>query len=64
MLYHPYIPTCLTATRLDWLCSNWGKVLKYVVANKELGIDELLKNRRTKYKVSTKVQKALKDNIA
>jgi hypothetical protein len=43
---------------------NWGKVLKYVVANKELGIDELLKNLRTKYKVSTKVQKALKDNIA
>ena len=43
---------------------NWPKVLKYVVANKELGIDELLKNLRTKYKVSTKVQKALKDNIA
>ena len=35
-----------------------------LVANKELGIDELLKNLRTKYKVSTKVQKALKDNIA
>ena len=43
---------------------NWPKVLKYVVANKELGIDELLKNLRTKYKVSTKVQKALKENIA
>tara|TARA_R100001440_G_scaffold12383_9_gene21731 strand:+ start:6235 stop:6831 length:597 start_codon:yes stop_codon:yes gene_type:complete len=42
---------------------NWAKVLKYVVANKELGIDQLLKNLRTKYKVSTKVQKALKDNI-
>tara|TARA_Y100001972_G_scaffold74953_1_gene91112 strand:- start:37 stop:633 length:597 start_codon:yes stop_codon:yes gene_type:complete len=42
---------------------NWPKVLKYVVANKELGIEELLKNLRTKYKVSTKVQKALKDNI-
>ena len=42
---------------------NWPKVLKYVVANKDLGIDELLKNLRTKYKVSTKVQKALKDNM-
>ena len=42
---------------------NWGKVLKYVVANKDKGIDELLKNLRTKYKVSTKVQKALKDNM-
>ena len=43
---------------------NWGKVLKYVVANKDQGIDALLKQLRTKYKVSTKVQKALKDNIA
>ena len=43
---------------------NWAKVLKYVVANKDKGIDELLKQLRTKYKVSTKVQKALKENIA
>ena len=42
---------------------NWGKVLKFVVANKDKGIDELLKQLRTKYKVSTTVQKALKDNI-
>ena len=42
---------------------NWGKVLKFVVANKDKGIDELLKQLRAKYKVSTKVQKALKDNI-
>jgi hypothetical protein len=34
-----------------------------VVANKDKGIDEMLKQLRTKYKVSTKVQKALKDNI-
>ncbi len=42
---------------------NWGKVLKFVVANKDKGIDELLKQLRTKYKVSAKVQKSLKDNI-
>jgi hypothetical protein len=42
---------------------NWGKVLKYVVANKEKGLDTLLKELRTKYKVSTKVQKAIKDNL-
>jgi len=42
---------------------NWSKVLKFVVANKDKGIDELLKQLRTKYKVSAKVQKALKDNI-
>jgi hypothetical protein len=42
---------------------NWGKVLKFVVANKDKGMDELLNQLRTKYKVSTKVQKALKDNV-
>ena len=48
---------------LDVDDDNWAKVLKYVVANKDQGFDALLKQLRTKYKVSTKVQKALKDNI-
>lgn len=42
---------------------NWSKVLKYVVENKGEGFDNLLKQLRTKYKVSTPVQKALKDNL-
>jgi hypothetical protein len=42
---------------------NWAKVLKFVVANKELGVDELLKQLRTKYSVSATVQKALKENL-
>ena len=42
---------------------NWSKVLKYVVENKDKGFDNLLKQLRTKYKVSTPVQKALKDNL-
>ena len=41
---------------------NWAKVLGYVVANKEKGIDTLLKDLRTKYSVSATVQKALKEN--
>ena len=42
---------------------NWSKVLKYVVENKDKGFDNLLKQLRTKYKVSTPVQKALKENL-
>jgi hypothetical protein len=34
-----------------------------VVENKDKGFDNLLKQLRTKYKVSTPVQKALKDNL-
>tara|TARA_B100001093_G_scaffold519724_2_gene610082 strand:+ start:368 stop:958 length:591 start_codon:yes stop_codon:yes gene_type:complete len=42
---------------------NWSKVLKYVVENKDKGWDYLVEQLRTKYKVSTPVQKALKENI-
>jgi hypothetical protein len=42
---------------------NWAKVLKFVVASKDKGMPYILEQLRTKYKVSTKVQKALKDNI-
>ena len=42
---------------------NWGKVLKYVVANKEKGIDALLKELRQKYSVSATVKKAIAENL-
>jgi hypothetical protein len=42
---------------------NWAKVLKFVVASKDKGMPYILEQLRTKYKVSTKVQKALKENI-
>ena len=42
---------------------NWAKVLKYVIEQKEKGLPWILEQLRTKYKVSTKVQKALKDNL-
>ena len=42
---------------------NWAKVLKFVVASKDKGMPYILEKLRTKYKVSTKVQKALKENI-
>jgi hypothetical protein len=52
-----------TRISLDVDDDNWGKVLKYVVENKGEGFDNLLKQLRTKYKVSAPVQKALKDNL-
>ena len=42
---------------------NWAKVLGYVVANKEKGIDTLLKELRTKYSVSAAVKKELESNL-
>jgi len=42
---------------------NWAKVLKFVVASKDKGMPFILEQLRTKYKVSTTVQKALKENL-
>jgi len=42
---------------------NWAKVLKFVVASKDKGMPWILEQLRTKYKVTTSVQKALKENL-
>jgi hypothetical protein len=42
---------------------NWAKVLKFVIEQKDKGLPWILEQLRTKYKVSTKVQKALKENL-
>lgn len=42
---------------------NWPKVLKYVVANKEKGIDTLLKELRQKYSIAAPVKKAIAENL-
>lgn len=42
---------------------NWDKVLKYVVANKELGLNAIVKNLSTKYKVTTTVKKELGKHV-
>lgn len=42
---------------------NWGKVLKYVVANKEKGIDALLGELRQKYSIGAPVKKAIAENL-
>ena len=42
---------------------NWAKVLKYVVANKEKGIDALLKELRQKYSIAAPVKKSIAENL-
>ena len=38
-------------------------MLKYVVANKEKGVDDLLKELRVKYSVSATVKKEIEANL-
>jgi hypothetical protein len=42
---------------------NWGRVLTYIAANKELGIEQIVKNLSVKYKVTAATKKALKSKI-
>jgi len=43
---------------------NWEKVLRWVAANKEKGLAEIIKTLETKYKVSAKAKTALKSELA
>ena len=38
---------------------NWDKVLKYVVANKTIGLEKIVKNLSVKYKISATVKKEI-----
>lgn len=42
---------------------NWAKVLKYVVANKEKGLDALLGELRQKYSIAAPVKKTIAENL-
>mgnify|MGYP002697763874 CR=1 FL=1 len=48
---------------LDIGDDNWDKVLTYVAKNKNLGLATIVKNLSTKYKVTKKVENALKTKI-
>lgn len=48
---------------LDIGDDNWDKVLTYVAKNKNLGLASIVKNLSTKYKVTKKVENALKAKI-
>ena len=42
---------------------DWVKVMKYVVANKNLGLEKIIKNLQTKYKITAPVKKQIKSAI-
>ena len=48
---------------LDIGDDNWDKVLKYVAANKELGLTKIVKNLSTKYKVTASVKKEINKEL-
>ena len=50
--------------KLDVDDENWDKVLKYIVANKAKGLDTIVEEIGSKYKLTASVKKAFKNAIA
>lgn len=42
---------------------NWGRVLSYIAANKSIGLEAIVKNLQTKYKITASVKGKLKEEI-
>ena len=53
----------LVSATLDIGDDNWDKVLKYVEANKELGLQAIVKMLAKKYKISNVVTKEIENII-
>ena len=56
-------PKKTTTIKLDIGDDNWDKVLRYVIANKELGLKKIGENLLTKYSMSAKVKKEIAKSI-
>ena len=56
-------PTKDAKITLDIGDNNWGKVLKYIATNKELGLPKIVKNLETKYNIKAVVKKELSKQI-
>jgi hypothetical protein len=52
-------PNKVTTIKLDIGDDNWEKVLRYVAANKELGLKKIGENLLTKYSMTAKVKKEI-----
>ena len=48
-----------TKISLDIGDANWAKVMKYIGANKQLGLTQIVKNLETKYKMKATVKKEI-----
>jgi len=53
----------VTTIKLDIGDDNWDKVMRYVVANKELGLKKIGENLLTKYSMTAKVKKEISKAI-
>ena len=42
---------------------NWDKVLKYMASNKDIGLQSIVKNLETKYKIKALVKKELSNHV-
>ena len=56
-------PNKTTKIKLDIGDENWDKVLRYVVANKELGLRKIGENLLTKYSMTEKVKKEIAKSL-
>lgn len=56
-------PKVSTKITLDIGDVNWGKVLKYVSDNKELGLPKIVKNLEVKYSIKPLVKKELSKSV-
>ena len=56
-------PKTMTSMELNIGDTNWSKVMKYIVDNKELGLPKIVKNLEVKYKIKASVKKELSKHI-
>lgn len=59
----PAQPQVQTIIELNIGDENWGKVLGYVAANKQLGIETIVSNLEKKYKLKATVKKEIQKTI-
>ena len=59
----PVEPEQSVMLTLDIGDDNWVKVMKYIVANKKLGLTKIVDNLSTKYKVTTKIKNEIKKSL-
>ena len=53
----------VTTIKLDIGDDNWDKVMRYVIANKELGLKKIGENLLTKYSMTAKVKKEIAKSL-
>lgn len=56
-------PKTLKTIELNIDDSNWNKVIKYIVDNKELGLPKIVKNLEVKYNIKASVKKELSKHV-